>query len=129
MPDTNVIDHMRFSVADFARARAFYVAALAPLEIVLEREFSEETTTVAGFGKGGRPYFFIASGEAMAPRLHLAFGAASHAEVDAFYEAAVAAGGKDNGKPGLRRYHPTYYGAFVLDPDGHNIEAVCHSPA
>jgi catechol 2,3-dioxygenase-like lactoylglutathione lyase family enzyme len=84
----------------------------------------------AGFGSEGRPYFWIGNGEPLKGRLHVAFTAKTRAEVDAFYGAAMAAGGRDNGAPGLRpEYHPNYYGAFVLDLDGHNIEAVCHAPA
>jgi predicted lactoylglutathione lyase len=82
-----------------------------------------------GFGREARPQFWIGTGQAPTTRLHLAFTARSRAEVRAFYEAAIAAGGADNGPPGLRpNYHPNYYGAFVIDPNGHNIEAVCHSP-
>jgi len=83
----------------------------------------------AGYGKPGKPSFWIAQGERRPKGLHVAFAANSRAEVDAFYAAAIAAGGKDNGPPSIRaQYHPTYYGAFVLDPDGNNIEAVCHRP-
>ena len=83
-----------------------------------------------GFGAGQKPFFWIGDGESPSGPLHVAFTAGSRAAVDAFYAAALRAGGKDNGPPGLRpHYHANYYGAFVLDPDGHNIEAVCHAPA
>jgi predicted lactoylglutathione lyase len=83
---------------------------------------------VAGLGSNGKPFFWLADAGKTSPRIHLAFVADSRAQVDAFYTAAIAAGGKDNGAPGLRpMYHPNYYGAFVLDADGHNIEAVCHA--
>ncbi len=122
MPE--IFDHLRMNVSDLARARAFYTAALAPLGLAPVEGFVSDKAV--GFGKNRRPYFFITAGARMEPRLHLAFAAPSPAEVDAFHAAAMAAGGTDNGKPGIRPYHPTYYGAFVLDPDGHNIEAVHH---
>jgi catechol 2,3-dioxygenase-like lactoylglutathione lyase family enzyme len=85
--------------------------------------------TGAGFGRGGKPSFWLSDGGKTAPRLHVAFLAENRTAVDAFYEAALAAGGTDNGRPGLRvEYHPSYFGAFVLDPDGHNIEAFSHRP-
>jgi predicted lactoylglutathione lyase len=84
---------------------------------------------VAGLGSNGKPFFWLADAGKTSPRIHVAFVAGTRAEVDAFYKAAIAAGGSDNGKPGLRpMYHPNYYGAFVLDADGHNVEAVCHKP-
>ena len=84
---------------------------------------------IAGLGSNGKPFFWLADAGKTMPRIHIAFMASSRAEVDAFYKAAIAAGGKDNGPPGIRAmYHPTYYGAFVLDADGHNVEAVCHKP-
>jgi predicted lactoylglutathione lyase len=84
---------------------------------------------VIGYG-AEKPIFWINSGAALRDHVHVAFAAASRADVDAFYKAAMAAGGRDNGPPGIREdYHPNYYAAFVLDPDGHNIEAVCHAPA
>jgi len=122
------LDHVGFAVADYARSKAFYEKALAPLGIALLTEFSG---AAAGFGKddGGRPSFFIeAHGEPARGRLHIALRAGSRAQVDAFHAAAIEAGGTDNGTPGLRWYHPDYYGAYVLDPDGNNIEAVCHQP-
>lgn len=125
------LDHTSLSVSDFAAGKAFYTAALAPLGISVQMEFSKETAgfDVAGFGTAGRPFFWLAGGGKTSPHVHVAFGANTRAEVDAFYKAAIAAGGKDNGPPGIRaHYHPTYYGAFVLDADGNNIEAVCHKP-
>jgi catechol 2,3-dioxygenase-like lactoylglutathione lyase family enzyme len=125
---TDVLDHIGLSVEDYARAKAFYVAALKPLGISLLMEFGKEVTgdrDVAGFGRD-RAHFWIGSGKVATGPVHVAFGAATRADVDAFYAAAIAAGGKDNGAPGVRaHYHPDYYGAFVLDPDGHNVEAVC----
>lgn len=106
----------------------FYEQALAPLGITLLMEFSG---AAAGFGRDGgeRPSFFIeAHGEPARGRLHIAFATESRGDVDAFHAAAIDAGGIDNGAPGLRWYHPDYYGAYVLDPDGNNIEAVCHRP-
>jgi catechol 2,3-dioxygenase-like lactoylglutathione lyase family enzyme len=130
-----IIDHISLNVTDYARAKKFYAAALAPLGIELMMEFGE----VGGFGRDGKPDLWIAvrpsAGEGSAPLssvtpVHLAFSARSRAEVDAFHKAALAAGAKDNGAPGLRpNYHPNYYGAFAIDPDGHNIEAVTHGPA
>ena len=127
-----IIDHLALSVTNFARAKAFYAAALAPLGIALTAEIPASVTgdtDVAGFGRAGgwKAELWIAPGKKTAPHLHIAFIAASRADVDAFYKAALAAGGTGNGAPGLRpHYHEHYYGAFVLDPDGHNIEAVCH---
>ncbi|MDR3372506.1 MAG: VOC family protein [Ancalomicrobiaceae bacterium] len=127
-----MLDHIGFPVADFAVSRTFYQAALAPLGIAVMMEVSAEETgghAHAGFGAEGKPFFWISSGEALGGRLHVAFTAPDRKTVDAFYAAALAAGGRDNGPPGLRsHYHPYYYGAFILDPDGHNIEAVCHRP-
>jgi catechol 2,3-dioxygenase-like lactoylglutathione lyase family enzyme len=122
---------MGFPVTDYARSVAFYQRALAPLGIALLREFKlsdDGADGYAGFGRE-RPQFWIGTGAALKGRLHVAFAAASRQEVDAFYEAAIAAGGRDNGRPGLRpHYHENYYGGFVFDPDGHNIEAVTHLP-
>ena len=119
-------DHTGVIVGSFEASRRFYAAALAPLGYELLPEFH---ASVAGFGEPGKPDFWIAQGEPNTPRIHVAFRADTRREVDAFYEAALGAGARDNGAPGLRaQYHPDYYGAFVLDPDGHNIEAVCHSP-
>jgi len=127
-----MIDHAGVVVSDYARSKAFYLAALAPLGYALIAEIPKAVTghtDVAGFGEPPKPDFWISAGSANKPPLHIAFRAASRALVDAFYRAAIAAGGRDNGGPGIRaHYHPNYYGAFVLDPDGHNIEAVCHEP-
>ena len=130
-----MLDHIGFAVADFAKAKAFYKKALAPLGIDVVMEVTAEESggyEGAGFGESGKPYFWIGSGTS-APGshgVHIAFVAPDRKTVDAFYKAAIAAGGKDNGAPGVRaHYHPTYYGAFVRDADGNNIEAVCHKPA
>jgi catechol 2,3-dioxygenase-like lactoylglutathione lyase family enzyme len=123
-----MIDHIGLSVADYERSKAFYPAALAPLGYALVMEITEAGPD-AGFGAGGKPDFWLGPGEATTRQVHVAFGARDRATVRAFYDAALAAGAQDNGPPGLRpEYHPNYYGAFVLDPDGHNIEAVCHEP-
>ena len=126
-----MLDHIGFAVSDFARSREFYRKALAPLGIDLIMEVDASITGAdshAGFGSSGKPYFWIGTGTP-GGRVHVAFAASDRAVVRAFYDAALAAGGRDNGPPGLRtHYHPHYYGAFVLDPDGHNIEAVCHAP-
>jgi catechol 2,3-dioxygenase-like lactoylglutathione lyase family enzyme len=127
-----MIDHVGFSVSDYARARAFYEKALAPLGYVLVMETTAQETgkPAAGFGAGGKPDFWIGGEGKLDKPLHIAIVAEDRATVDAFYRAALAAGGRDNGPPGVRpQYHPNYYGAFALDPDGHNIEAVCHTPA
>jgi catechol 2,3-dioxygenase-like lactoylglutathione lyase family enzyme len=118
------IDHVTLRVADVEASRRFYERALAPLGV----ETLEFGTSV-GFGPRGAVDFFVAPGEP-GPPVHVAFAAPDRETVDAFHEAALAAGGRDNGPPGLRpQYHAHYYGAFVLDPDGNNVEAVCHSPA
>ena len=129
-----MIDHIGFPVADYARAKAFYTAALAPLGYTLIMEvpahFTGRGAAAAGFGKDGKPDFWIGGEGGPATPLHVAILAETRGQVDAFYAAAMAAGGRDNGAPGLRAiYHPNYYGAFVRDADGHNIEAVCHKPA
>jgi catechol 2,3-dioxygenase-like lactoylglutathione lyase family enzyme len=127
-----MIDHIGFAVADHARSRAFYVAALAPLDFGPVMDLSAEETggyAGTGFGPRGRPRFWIGTGDKRGGSMHVAFEAPTRTAVDAFYKAAIAAGGRDNGAPGLRpHYHATYYGAFVFDHDGHNIEAVCHLP-
>jgi catechol 2,3-dioxygenase-like lactoylglutathione lyase family enzyme len=123
-----MLDHVGVNVSDYERSKAFYEAALAPLGIEVVREHSGAAT---GFGISGRPFFWV---EKRPPPvhggLHVAFTAQERPVVDAFHAAALKAGGTDNGGPGPRPiYHPDYYGAFVLDPDGNNIEAVCHKPA
>lgn len=124
------IDHLGLSVSDYERSRAFYLAALKPLGVGIVMEFPEGAIgpfASAGLGAEGKPVFWISTGEKTAPRLHIAFRAETRDQVDEFYAAAMEAGGTDNGQPGLRlHYHANYYGAFVLDPDGHNIEVVCH---
>ncbi|MCA0244717.1 MAG: VOC family protein [Proteobacteria bacterium] len=128
-----MIDHTGVTVSNYAKSKAFYVAALAPIGYTLLAEIPAAVTghaDVAGFGEAPKPDFWISSGQANQPPIHVAFRVPSRSVVDAFHRAALAAGGRDNGAPGLRpHYHPNYYGAFVLDPDGHNIEAVCHQPA
>ena len=127
-----MIDHITFGVTDFARSVAFYDQAFAPLGVTRLFTVPEEHTDgvkVTGYGDT-RPWFWIAEEDATTGKLHIALTAKSRAEVDAFHAAALAAGGIDNGAPGPRpHYHASYYGAFVLDPDGHNMEAVCHAPS
>ncbi|QDP22920.1 VOC family protein [Bradyrhizobium cosmicum] len=127
-----MIDHLGISVSDYERAKAFYAKALAPLDYGLIMEVTAEQTghvASAGFGANGKPDLWFSAEGAMNRPVHIAILAKDRATVDAFYKAAMAAGGRDNGAPGIRpHYHPNYYGAFVLDPDGHNIEAVCHAP-
>lgn len=127
-----MIDHLGISVSDYDLAKAFYIKALAPLGYGLIMEVTAEQTghtAFAGFGANGTPDFWVSGEGGMNKPVHVAIAAKDRATVDAFYNAALAAGGRDNGPPGLRpHYHPNYYGAFVRDPDGHNIEAVCHAP-
>ena len=131
----SILDHVVVHVKDYARSKAFYERALAPLGVTLVREYGQ----FGGFGKNRKPDFWIAAGGAsyftdehrkgVITPVHVAFAAASRAEVDAFYRAAIEAGAKDFGPPGPRpMYHANYYGAFVLDPDGHDVEAVTHRP-
>jgi len=128
-----MIDHTGVGASNFAASKKFYTQALAPLGYALLAEFPAAVTgssDVAGFGVAPKPDFWIGGGTPNKPPIHIAFRAANRAIVDGFYKAALAAGGKDNGAPGVRpHYHANYYGAFVLDPDGHNVEAVCHDPA
>jgi catechol 2,3-dioxygenase-like lactoylglutathione lyase family enzyme len=128
-----VLDHITLQVRDLDRARAFYLAALKPLGAGIVMEVTAAETggpAYMGFGPAQKPYFWIGNGPVISGPMHVAFVAASRSAVDEFYAAAMAAGGRDNGPPGIRaHYHPTYYGAFVLDPDGNNVEAVCHLPA
>ncbi|MBI2769861.1 MAG: VOC family protein [Burkholderiales bacterium] len=127
-----MIDHTGLAVSDMKTSKAFYEKALAPIGYALMMEIPASVTgyaDVAGFGEPPKPDFWISNGTANKPPIHVAFRVDTRAMVDAFYQAAIAAGGTDNGPPGLRpHYHPNYYGAFVRDPDGHNIEAVCHAP-
>lgn len=135
-----MLDHVNLRVADYERSKRFYTAALAPLGYTL----AMEGASGAGFRRVGIPAFWVKEGTPPGsgpapgataaagcggPAIHVAFASPDRAGVDAFYHAALAAGGRDNGAPGLRpQYHANYYGAFVLDPDGYNIEAVCHAP-
>ena len=128
-----MLDHVGFAVSDAERSRRFYEQALAPLGITLIMSVPPEKTeaggTAHGFGSNSKPYFWVGDNEAVGKGTHVAFEAESRAEVNAFYEASLAAGGRDNGPPGIRpHYHPNYYAAFVYDPDGINVEAVCHHP-
>ena len=129
-----MIDHVGFPVSDYRRSKVFYEKALAPLGYALVMEVGADVTgsgaVAAGFGANGKPDFWIGGEGKLDKPLHIAIVAKDRATVDAFYKAALSAGGIDNGAPGLRpHYHPDFYGAFVRDPDGHNIEAVCHRPA
>jgi catechol 2,3-dioxygenase-like lactoylglutathione lyase family enzyme len=124
-----MLDHVGFPVSDIKKSIAFYTKALAPLGITLIAEVTPEMTGNeghhAGFGAEAKAFFWISDGKPLKGRLHVAFTAKDRATVAAFYEAAIKASGRDNGLPGLRpHYHKDYFGAFVLDPDGHNIEAV-----
>jgi catechol 2,3-dioxygenase-like lactoylglutathione lyase family enzyme len=120
-----MIDHLGLRVSDYAKSKRFFESALAPLGYQVVMEFGGG---VAGLVAAGKPDFWISQGETGGP-VHVAFASLDRATVDAFHKAALAAGGSDHGAPGLRpEYHPNYYGAFVLDPDGNNIEAVCHQP-
>jgi catechol 2,3-dioxygenase-like lactoylglutathione lyase family enzyme len=121
-----MIDHVGLGVSDLARSRAFYEQALRPLgyRLLIEREAS------LGFGRDRKPDFFIHANRPLSGPVHVAFAGPDHGTVQAFHAAGLGAGGRDNGPPGPRpEYHASYYGAFVLDPDGNNVEAVCHSPA
>jgi len=126
-----MIDHTGLSVSDFAKSKEFFAKALAPLGYKVMMEFSAEQaggSPAAGLGDT-KPDLWLSAGAPTSPPTHIAFVAKNRSTVDAFYKAAMAAGGRDNGPPGIRaHYHPDYYGAFVLDPDGNNIEAVCHYP-
>jgi catechol 2,3-dioxygenase-like lactoylglutathione lyase family enzyme len=128
-----VLDHTGFAVSNMAKSKAFYTAALEPIGIALLMEITAEQTGTgahAGFGAEGKPFFWIGDHGRPCTGVHIAFVAKTRGEVDSFYRAALRSGGRDNGAPGLRpHYHENYYGAFVLDPDGNNIEAVCHAPA
>lgn len=120
-----IIDHIGMPVSDFNKSKAFYTRALAPLGI----ESVMEMDNWAGFGKDGSPEFWFGTEDTAPQPIHVAFTADNREAVRQFHKAALAAGGRDNGAPGIREhYHPNYYAAFVYDPDGHNIEAVCHKP-
>jgi catechol 2,3-dioxygenase-like lactoylglutathione lyase family enzyme len=121
-----MIDHVSLKTSNQDASRRFYERTLAPLGYAVLMEFEEGQ--VVGMGVGRKPDFWLSPGEPSGP-IHLAFQASDRASVDAFHSAALAAGGKDNGPPGLRpEYHPGYYGAFAYDPDGNNVEAVFHDP-
>jgi catechol 2,3-dioxygenase-like lactoylglutathione lyase family enzyme len=128
-----VIHHVDFAVADFERSREFYRRALEPLGLGLVMEIRrDDHGMLAGFGRPPDPEFWIRGGRPVAEWLHVAFRAETREAVDAFHRAALAAGGggTDNGAPGERpRYAEHYYAAYVLDPDGHNVEAVCRERA
>ena len=132
-----MIDHTGVSVSDYARSKAFYTQALGAIGYAVLMEVPAALsgkTDAAGFGDTGatppKPDFWIGQGTPNRPAVHVAFRVRQRAQVDAFHAAGLAAGGRDNGAPGIRaHYHPGYYAAFVLDPDGHNIEVVCFEPA
>lgn len=136
----SVIDHLNIGVSDAERSRAFYEAALAPLGLKLLHSIAPEQAEkggeqqktggmIHGFGRQQKPLFWIVGNAKVGEATHFAFVAGTREQVDAFHAAALVAGGADNGAPGIRRYHENYYGAFVRDPDGINIEAVCHAPS
>lgn len=137
--EISVIDHLNIGVSDADRSKDFYAKVLEPLglEHVLtirpedaepSGEQAKANGTLHGFGVDHKPLFWILGNVRVGEGTHIAFTARTRAQVDAFYAAAITAGATDNGPPGIRRYHPNYYGAFVLDPDGINIEAVCNAP-
>ena len=130
-----MIDHIGIRVKDYVKSRDFYAKALGPLGYSTLMEFTKDEmpelpfSHIGGLGADGKPDFWINPSDTPTPPTHLAFTAKTRAQVDGFYQAALAAGAKDNGPPGIRaHYHPTYYGAFVTDLNGHNLEAVCHMP-
>lgn len=136
--EETIIDHLNIGVSDAERSKTFYEAALAPLGIRLLHSIPPEHAepggeqqatcgTIHGFGRRYKSLFWIVGNARVGQAMHFAFIAQTREQVDAFYGAAIAAGGTDNGPPGLRRYHENYYGAFIRDPDGINIEAVCHA--
>ncbi|HVG52280.1 MAG TPA: VOC family protein [Xanthobacteraceae bacterium] len=126
-----MIDHIGFPVSDYEKSKRFYEQALKPLGYTIVKEVPAEGNPsgapATGFGADGKPDFWIGAEGGIDKPLHIAIAVPTRAMVDAFHKAALAAGGKDNGGPGLRpHYHKNYYAAFVFDPDGHNMEAVCH---
>ncbi len=127
-----MIDHTGVTISDATKSRKFYDAALAPLGYTVLMEVPKEYTggkMVIGYGIAPKPDFWVNEGTPQKPHVHVAIRAETHKQVDEFYKAALANGGTDNGAPGPRpHYHENYYGAFITDPDGHNIEAVCHTP-
>lgn len=127
-----MIDHIGIAASDFEASKRFYDAALAVLRITPMMEVTSEETGGyhgIGYGSDGKPFFWLGNQGPRGVGMHVAFIATSRADVDAFHAVALSAGGRDNGGPGLRpHYHPSYYAAFALDPDGINVEAVCHAP-
>ena len=124
-----MLDHLGLEVSDYEASKAFYEKALDPLGLEV---LMEMPGTACGFGspEERKPFFWVAKRRPVTTGAHVAFSAPDRATVDAFHEAALAAGATDNGGPGVREiYHPSYYGAFVLDLDGNNVEALCHAPA
>ena len=120
-----MFDHIGFGVTNLAESKAFFLRALQPLGVTL----AMEGPYGVGMGQNNKPSLWLFETKELPAHLHLAFTAENRNQVEVFYQEALAAGGKDNGAPGLRpQYHPNYYGAFVIGPDGHNIEAVCHKP-
>jgi catechol 2,3-dioxygenase-like lactoylglutathione lyase family enzyme len=121
-----VLDHVTIGISDIERSKTFYDAALRPLGIT---RLYAEGAEFAGYGVRPKAFFWIGRRATPQTGAHIAFTANDRVTVDRFYDDAIKAGGRDNGRPGIRpHYHANYYGAFVLDPDGHNIEAVCHAP-
>ena len=124
-----MFDHVKFGVSDFAASKAFYAKALEPLGVAIVAE-GVPTYGVELCAEGSKTSLCLFQTNEKPAHLHLAFTAENRAQVEAFHRAALEAGAKDNGAPGLRpNYHANYFAAFVIDPDGHNIEAVCHEPA
>jgi len=124
-----MFDHLSLPVGDLEQARRFYEQALAPLGIEVVKAYPDAVGLAAGRGRRGEQELWLTVADVTPTPLHLAFAAADRAQVDAFHRAALAAGGRDNGAPGWRpQYHEHYYAAFVIGPDGHNLEAVCHQP-
>ncbi len=121
-----MFDHVKFGVSDYPASKSFYLKALAPLGVTVIREWPPNGVEISQ--PNGTVSLCLHQTEEKPAHLHIAFAAENRRQVDAFYRAALEAGGKDNGPPGLRpHYHANYYAAFVIDPDGHNIEAVCHA--
>jgi catechol 2,3-dioxygenase-like lactoylglutathione lyase family enzyme len=130
-----MIDHLSTYATDYEKTKAFYAAAFAPLDYSVQMEMVAEwnpewpTQRMCAFGPKGKPAYWLSEVKQAATPRHIAFAAKDRAAVTAFYQAGLATGGRDNGAPGLRPiYHENYYGAFLLDPDGNNVEAVCHMP-
>jgi catechol 2,3-dioxygenase-like lactoylglutathione lyase family enzyme len=121
-----MFDHLGIGVSNLRESKSFYLKALQPLGVTI----AMEGPYGVGLGRKGKPSLWLSESSDKPAHLHIAFAAQTRGEVDAFHAAALAAGAQDNGPPGLRpHYHANYYGAFVIGPDGHNIEAVCHQPA